>query len=111
MPFQRVDKWCDSLPATAWTKIEVRDAEKGPLVVEVAAARVTAKMAGSREGPEELLLVTRERSGPDSFKHDYHFSNAPPQTPLAKLARAAEGRASGRRLLEARQERSGPGRL
>lgn len=87
VPFQRVDKWCAALPAAAWTTIEVRDAEKGPLVVEVASARVTAKTAGRRGGPEELLFVTRERSGPDSFKHDYHLSNAPPQTPLAELAR------------------------
>jgi SRSO17 transposase len=87
VPFQRVDKWCAALPAAAWTTIEVRDAEKGPLVVEVASARVTAKTAGPRTGPEELLFVTRERSGPDSFKHDYHLSNAPPQTPLAELAR------------------------
>ena len=86
VPFQRVDKWCAALPAAAWTKIEVRDAEKGPLVVEVASARVTAKTEGHREGPEELLFVTRERSGPDSFKHDYHLSNASPQTPLAELA-------------------------
>ena len=63
VPFQRVDKWCAALPATAWTKIEVRDAEKGPLVVEVVAARVTAKTGGHREGPEELLFVIRERRG------------------------------------------------
>ena len=87
VPFQRVDQWCAALPAAAWTTIEVRDAEKGPLVVEVASARVTAKTAGRREGPEELLFVTRERCGPDSFKHDYHLSNAPPETPLAELAR------------------------
>ena len=86
IPFQRVDKWCAALPADAWTKLEVRDAEKGPLVVEVVAARVTAKTEGRREGPEELLFVTRERTGPKSFKHDYHLSNAPPETPLAKLA-------------------------
>jgi len=84
--YQRVDKWCAALPAEAWTKLEVRDAEKGPLVVEVVAVRVTAKTEGRREGPEELLFVTRERSGPKSFKHDYHLSNAPPETSLAELA-------------------------
>jgi len=86
VPFQRVDKWCAALPAEAWTKIQVRDAEKGPLLVEVVAVRVTAKTEARREGPEELLFVTRERSGPDSFKHDYHLSNAPSETPLAELA-------------------------
>ena len=86
VPFQRVDQWCAALPAEAWTNMEVRDAEKGPLVVEVVAAPVTAKTERRGEGPEELLFVTRERSGPDSFKHDYHLSNAPRDTPLAELA-------------------------
>lgn len=85
VPFQRVDRWCAALPDEAWTKIEVRDAEKGPLVVEVVAVRVIAKTE-HRPGPEELLFVTRERNGPNSFKHDYHLSNAPPNTPLAELA-------------------------
>ena len=87
VPYQRVEEWCAALPAEAWTKIEVRDAEKGPLIVEVVAARVTARMEGQRQGSEELLFVTRESSGPKSFKHDYHLSNAPPETPLAELAR------------------------
>ena len=87
VPFQRADKLCAALPAEAWTKIEVRDAEKGPLVVEVVALPVTAKSEGRCEGPEELLFVTREPSGPKTFKHDYHFSNASPETPLAELAR------------------------
>lgn len=85
VPFQRVDKWCAALPPEAWTTIEVRDAEKGPLVVEVVATRVAAK-EGRRQGPEELLFVTRERSGQEAFKHDYHLSSASPETPLAELA-------------------------
>ena len=56
-------------------------------VGHVVAARVTARMEGQRQGSEELLFVTRESSGPKSFKHDYHLSNAPPETPLAELAR------------------------
>lgn len=87
VPFQRVDRWCAALPKQAWTKIEVRDAEKGPLQVEVVAVRVIAKTEQRRAGPEELLFVTRERSGTDSFKLDYHLSDAPPDTPLAELAR------------------------
>jgi SRSO17 transposase len=87
VPFQRVDRWCAALPSNAWTKIEVRDAEKGPLLVEVVAVRVIAKTEQRRAGPEELLFVTRERSGTESFKLDYHLSNAPPDTPLTELAR------------------------
>ena len=86
VPFQRVDKWCAALPDEAWTKITVRDAEKGPLEAEVVAAWVTARAEGRREGPEELLFVTRERTGPKSFKHDYHLANASPETSLEELA-------------------------
>jgi SRSO17 transposase len=28
-PFQQMRRWCDSLPRNAWTRLEVRDAEKG----------------------------------------------------------------------------------
>lgn len=40
VPFARADKWRASLPESAWTKIEVRDGEKGPLVVEITTRRV-----------------------------------------------------------------------
>ena len=33
-PFTRVDKWCAKLPEDAWTVIDVRDGEKGPLMIE-----------------------------------------------------------------------------
>lgn len=87
VPFQRVDRWCATLPSNAWTKIEVRDAEKGPLEVEAVAVRVIAKTEQRRAGVEELLFVTRERTGSNSFKHDYHLCFAPPDTPLQELAR------------------------
>src|SRR5262249_22925257 len=34
-PFVRVDHWCCLLADAAWTTIEVRDGEKGPLMVDV----------------------------------------------------------------------------
>ena len=39
-PFMRLDRWRAALPESAWTRIDVRDGEKGPLVVEVAKRRV-----------------------------------------------------------------------
>jgi len=42
-PFQRVDRWCAELPEDSWTRIEVRDGEKGPLVVEAEKRRVQAR--------------------------------------------------------------------
>src|SRR5262249_56993501 len=33
-PFQRVDTWAKSQPQSRWTRLTVRDAEKGPLEVK-----------------------------------------------------------------------------
>jgi SRSO17 transposase len=45
-PFARVDRWRAALPEAAWQTIEVRDGEKGPLVVQVARALVQARTGG-----------------------------------------------------------------
>jgi SRSO17 transposase len=89
-PFVRVDRWCAALPDAAWTTIEVRDGEKGPLVVEVVKCRVHARTPTGGTGPEEILFVTRERQSNGTFKHDYYLSNADPGVPLKELARVAK---------------------
>jgi len=89
-PFVRADKWRESLPESAWTQIEVRDGEKGPLVVEVTTCRVQAKADGKRVGPEELFVIVRSREEAGAVKHDYYLSNAAPQTPRRELARVAK---------------------
>ncbi len=89
-PFTRLDRWLAALPEGAWTRIDVRDGEKGPLVVEVVKCRVQARTETGGTGPEELLFVTRERQANGTFKHDYYLSNADPQVPLAELARVSK---------------------
>jgi SRSO17 transposase len=84
VPFQRADGWVKT--ARNWTRIEVRPGEKGPMVVEAVKARVQAKL-GRRNGPEETLVVFRERQGRKTIKHDYCLSNAPLDTPLREFAR------------------------
>ena len=84
VPFQRVDNWVKTVKN--WTRIEVRPGEKGPLVVEAAKARVQTKL-GRRNGPEETLVVFRERQGKETIKHDYCVSCAPFDTPLREFAR------------------------
>ena len=84
VPFQRADSWMKT--AKNWTRIEVRAGEKGPLVVEVAKARVQSKL-GRRNGPEETLVVFRERQNGEVIKHDYCLSNAPFDMPLREFAR------------------------
>ena len=90
-PFRRVDLWCDSLPRQAWTRIDVRDGEKGPLILEMVKTRVMARTErGCRDAAEELLVVTRSRQDNGSLKYDYHLSNAAADSPLKELARVVK---------------------
>jgi SRSO17 transposase len=89
-PFMRVDRWCAALPVSAWTTIEVRDGEKGPLTVDVVKRRVQARTPTGGTGPEELLFITRERQADGTFKHDYYISNAASDVPLNELARVTK---------------------
>jgi SRSO17 transposase len=88
VPFQQVGKWCESLPASAWTRLEVRDTTKGPSEVEIVRRRVLAKI-DRKVGPEETLVVIRSLDEEKQVKTDYHLSCASPETPLADFARVA----------------------
>jgi SRSO17 transposase len=88
-PFLRLDCWLAALPEAAWTRIEVRDGEKGPLVVEVVKRRIQPRTETGGTGPEELLFVAREAQADGEFKHDYYLSNADPGESLAVLARVS----------------------
>src|SRR4051812_10411719 len=90
VPFARLDRWCGALPEVAWTRIDVRDGEKGPLVIEAVKRRIRARTETGGTGPEELLFLTRGRQANGTYKHDYYFSNADPGTPLEELARVAK---------------------
>ena len=111
-PFVRLDRWCAALPEDAWTTIEVRDGEKGPLVDrgrEASGAGADARRAGT--GPEELLFVTRERQADGTFKHDYYLSNADPGGAAGGTGPGGQGGASDRGMLQASQGRGGLGGL
>jgi SRSO17 transposase len=86
-PFGRADRWAAAVPAGAWQEVEVRDAEKGPLVVHAARTLVQARADNRASDVAELLVVFRERQGDGTWKHDYLLSNAPLDTPLAEFAR------------------------
>jgi SRSO17 transposase len=90
VPFTRVDRWAAALPQEVWETTEVRDGERGPLVVQSVKARVTAKTDRRREGPGETLVVIREPQSDGTYKHDYYLSNAPYETPLAEFGRVAK---------------------
>ena len=87
-PFQRVDRWRDSLSDDAWTEVDVRDGEKGPLVVEIVKRCVVARTEQSwYDFTEELLVVTRSLDACGKTKYDYYLSNANADTSLKELAR------------------------
>ena len=88
VPFEQVRRWCESLPASAWTRLEVRDGEKGPLEVEIVKRRVIAKI-DRKIGPEETLVVIRSLDDERKVKVDYYLSNAPAETPRTEFARVA----------------------
>jgi SRSO17 transposase len=88
-PFRGAQAWCAALPAGAWTKLTVRDGEKGPREVELVARRVESRIDRRVVGFEETLVVVRYTDG-GVLKHDYHLSNAAPETPLAEFARVAK---------------------
>lgn len=90
-PFQRVDRWCASLSGSDWTRIDVRDSEKGPLILEIVKRRVLARTERRRDNvTEELLVVTRYQEPGGTMKYDYYLSNASADTMLDELARVTK---------------------
>lgn len=87
VPFRRVDRWCLALPEAAWQTIEVREGEKGPLLVQATWLLVQARTQRRPSEVPEVLVVFRERHGKGTWKHDYWLSNAPLATPLEEFAR------------------------
>jgi SRSO17 transposase len=117
-PFVRVDVWAERLAEGSWTRIEVRDGEKGPLVVEAVKRRVRARTETGGEGPDELLFITRELQADHTYKLDYYLSCAAAAMPLPELARVAKAehrieecleRAKGEAGLADYQVRNWPG--
>ena len=58
-PWQSVTDWRKSLSPTAWTRLTVRDGEKGPVAIEMVVRRVQTRIERKRMGPEEWLVVAR----------------------------------------------------
>ena len=58
-PWQSVTAWGQSLDPTAWRRFTVRDAEKGPVAIEMVKCQVQTRIERKRTGPAEWLVVTR----------------------------------------------------
>jgi len=88
VPFQRADAWAQSQPQSQWERLTIRDAERGPLLVDAMTVRVRAKQEG-RIGPEERLVVIRNVG---ESRSDYALSNAAVDVPLIEMVRAQRQR-------------------
>jgi SRSO17 transposase len=88
-PFQRVDRWRDSLPESVWTRVHVRDGDKGPLEVEVATCRVQTKINQRLMKYEETLVVIRSFDEEGVTKYDFYLSAALRETAKKEFARVA----------------------
>jgi SRSO17 transposase len=86
-PFVRVDRWCAALRADTWQTVEVRQGEKGPVLVQMARTLVQARTEGRVADVAEWLVVFREEQGDGSWKHDFLLSNAALTTSLTEFAR------------------------
>jgi SRSO17 transposase len=91
-PWTRVDQWAASREESDWSKIDVRDGSKGPLIVEAIKRRVVARTQKRQEGHEEVLVVIRYKDRDDQsvLKTDYYLSNASADTELPEFARVAK---------------------
>ena len=88
-PFVQAHQWRDAVDENQWTRIKVRDAEKGPLEVEIVACQVQTKIKRHMMQYDEMLVIIRSLDEEGATKYDYHLSNGPSNTPLKEFARAA----------------------
>src|SRR5215471_5146282 len=83
-PWQSVSAWSHALDPAGWTRLTVRDGEKGPVAIEMATRRVQTRLERKRTGPEECLVVTRRpltddstsegNASRDATEHDGRYS-------------------------------------
>lgn len=87
----RVDRWADEQPASAWISFDVRDTEKGPLIVEALLCAVaTGKRSAAGLARETLVVIRYLDRDRRIVKRDYYLSNAPAETPLLEFVRVAK---------------------
>lgn len=90
-PWQRVDRWVTNQPDSAWTEVDVRDGEKGPLIVHALQLPVETRGWGRGAPAAETLVVIRYLDRDSRVvKTDYALSNAADGTPLEEYCRVAK---------------------
>jgi hypothetical protein len=79
-PWHLVSAWRHALAPDGWTRVTVRDGEKGPVEIELVTRRVQTRLERKWTGPHEWLVVTRHlladegacagKSSPDACDQD-----------------------------------------
>jgi SRSO17 transposase len=90
-PWVRVDKWAANLPADAWSPVDVRDGEKGPIEVQAVKQQFETRGENASLNVVETLVVIRyvDRDS-RTTKTDYLLSNSPADTSLEEFCRVAK---------------------
>lgn len=88
-PFVQVHQWRDAVDESKWKRIKVRDAEKGPLEVDIVTCSVQTKIKRRMMDYEEVLVIIRSLDEDGVTKYDYYLSNAPSTTACEEFARVA----------------------
>jgi SRSO17 transposase len=87
----RVDKWTAEQSDDVWQRVDVRDGEKGPLVVELLKRRVETGHRSQSETKAETLVVIRYRDRDNGIaKQDYYMSNASITTTHQEFGRVSK---------------------
>jgi SRSO17 transposase len=81
---KRLDAVAKTLKKSHWQRFTLQEGSKGPLVVEIAALRMTV-VEDKLPGREEWVVFRRSLSGTPELK--IYRCNAPADTPLTTLAR------------------------
>lgn len=90
-PSVRIEKWTAAQAASSWQQIDVRDCEKGPLLIEILKGHVETSKRSRGGSAEETCVVIRYRDRDEAIvKQDYYLSNAPYETSVAEFARVAK---------------------
>lgn len=84
-------------PAGQWKRLTVAEGEKGPRIYDWGRAPVR-ESRDALPGPHAWLLARRSVSDPADIA--YYLSNAPPETPLLKLAQVASTRYTVEQCIE-----------
>jgi SRSO17 transposase len=110
-PWQSVSAWRQALTSDAWTRLTVRDGEKGPVGIEMITRRVQTRLQRKRTGPEEWLVVTRRpladdrtsegKSSPDATEQDDRYRYYLTPTAVSGMEREEPSLAELARVIKA----------